>query len=240
MLTFVAMLCVGLVSCSKDKDDNNTTTTTNGGDNPGGGEDDDDDDCVDLGLPSGLIWARYNIGATKPEEYGDYFSWGETQPKNYPEWTWETYRYAEGGERELTKYCSGSSYGHNGFTDNLTTLLPEDDAAVVNWGGGWRTPTIEDFRELIDHTTRVWTSINGVDGMLFTASNGKSIFFPAAGDWWGSELIYEGENGLYWSSTLVMGNSTQVYGLYTGSDGATTCYLGRFPGMPVRAVRSAK
>ena len=106
---------------------------------------------VDLGLPSGLLWATCNVGATSPEDYGDYFAWGETQPKDTYEWS--TYQYCNGSYNTLTKYCSNSSYGYNGFTDNLTTLLPEDDAATANWGGNWRMPTKEEFQELYNNTT---------------------------------------------------------------------------------------
>ena len=132
---------------------------------------------VDLGLS--VKWATFNVGATKPEEYGDYFAWGETQPKDY--YDWSTYQYCMGTDHTLTKYCSQSDYGYNGFTDNLTTLLSEDDAATANWGAGWRMPTQAEWQELLDNTTSTWTTKNGVNGRLFTASNGNSLFLPAAG-----------------------------------------------------------
>ena len=93
---------------------------------------------VDLGLPSGTLWATCNVGADTPEGYGDYFAWGETTPKTT--YNWNTYKYCNGGEglNTLTKYCSDSNFGYNGFTDNLTVLqLMDDDAATVNWGSGW-------------------------------------------------------------------------------------------------------
>ena len=134
---------------------------------------------VDLGLPSGLLWATCNVGAETAEEYGDYFAWGETQPKDY--YYWSTYQYCNGSSSTLTKYCNNSSNGYNGYTDNLTTLLPEDDAATANWGSDWRMPTNEEWQELYNNTTVTWTTRNGVDGRLFTASNGNSLFLPAAG-----------------------------------------------------------
>ena len=154
---------------------------------------------VDLGLPSGLLWATCNVGANAPEEYGDYFAWGETQPKDY--YDWSTYQYGNDWN-QLTKYCNYSSWGYNGFTDNLTTLLPEDDAATVNWGNGWRMPTKEECEELYNNTTVTWTTQNGVNGRLFTASNGNSLFLPAA-----SAITYDlhygvGDGGSYWSSSL--------------------------------------
>ena len=90
---------------------------------------------VDLGLPSGTLWATCNVGASKPEDYGGYFAWGETNPKNVYDWT--TYKLCRGTDRTLTKYCNDSYYGYNGFTDNLNTLQSNDDAATANWGIGW-------------------------------------------------------------------------------------------------------
>lgn len=133
---------------------------------------------VDLGLPSGTLWATYNVGANAPEDYGDYFAWGEIVPKdccgmnNYQHWI---------NDNRLTKYNNNSNYGYNGFTDTLTTLLPEDDAATTNWGAGWRTPTMGEWQELLDNTTTTWTTSNGVYGRLFTATNGETLFMPAAG-----------------------------------------------------------
>ena len=151
-------------------------------------------DWVDLDLPSGLLWATRNVGATSPEEYGDYFAWGETQPKELI--SWDTYRY--GYYDQLTKYCNDSSYGLNGFTDGLTTLQPGDDAATANYGG--RTPTQAEWQELIDNTTSQWTTINGVNGWCFTGTNGNSLFLPAAGR--SDSMFSDGSDGYYWSSSL--------------------------------------
>ena len=95
---------------------------------------------VDLGLPSGTLWATCNVGADTPESYGDYFAWGETEPKTT--YDWSTYKYCVGEYDRLTKYCSDTTYGYNGFTDDLYVLQPSDDAATVNWGEGWRTPKV--------------------------------------------------------------------------------------------------
>ena len=165
-----------------------------------GGTSEPDHAFVDLGLPSGLLWATCNVGATNPEDYGDYFAWGETQPKDY--YDWSTYQYCMGSYNTLTKYCSNSSYGYNGFTDSLTTLLPEDDAATAIWGGNWRMPTKEEFEELYNNTTVSWTTQNGVDGRLFVAANGNTLFLPATGYRWNGELYYSGSRGNYWSSSL--------------------------------------
>jgi len=162
---------------------------------------------VDLGLPSGTLWATCNIGANSPEEYGDYFAWGETKPKE--KYTWDTYIYYAGlndiGET-MTKYCTDGNFGYNGFTDNMTELLPEDDAATINWGNGWQMPDVEQCRELIneEYTNTLWTTQNGVNGRLITSkSNNNSIFLPAAG-YNGETAIYEtGRLGAYWSRSLV-------------------------------------
>ena len=155
---------------------------------------------VDLGLPSGLLWATCNIGAEAPEGYGNYYAWGETQPKTT--YNWSTYQHCNGSSNTLTKYCNRSSYGYNGFTDNLTTLLPEDDAATANWGEDWRMPTHEEWQELCNNTTCNWTNLNGVIGRLFTAANGNSLFLPVAGNRYGNYLSYLGSVGCYWSSSL--------------------------------------
>ncbi len=154
-------------------------------------------DYVDLGLPSGLKWATMNVGASKPEEYGDYFAWGETEPKS--NYYWSTYKWCNGSETTQTKYNTSSSYG---TVDNKTVLDPEDDAAHVNWGGSWRMPTKEEQDELRNNCTWTWTTKKGVNGRLVTGPNGKSIFLPAAGDREGTRLYDAGSWGNYWSSSL--------------------------------------
>ncbi len=155
---------------------------------------------VDLGLPSGTLWATCNIGASAPEEYGDYFAWGETDPKDY--YDWSTYKWCNGSSKTLTKYCTDSSYGYNGFVDNKTELDPEDDAAYVNWGPSWRMPTSNQYSELCGLCTWEWTQRNGVNGRLVTGPNGKTLFLPAAGMLWNDYLYDSGSTGHYWSRTL--------------------------------------
>ena len=195
-----------------------------------------DYEYVDLGLPSGLLWATCNVGADTPEDYGDYFAWGETQPKNT--YNWSTYQYCNGSINTLTKYCNNSGYGYNGFTDNLTTLLPEDDAATANWGSDWRMPTEAEWQELLDNTTCTWTTQNGVDGSLFTASNGNNLFLPAAGCRYGSSLYYADSYGGYWSSSLNTVSSDDAWGFYFYSGSYLMGYNTRYYGQSVRAVRS--
>ena len=195
---------------------------------------------VDLGLPSGLLWATCNVGASSPEEYGDYFAWGETQPKDNYEWS--TYQYCMGSFNTLTKYCNNPDCGYNGFTDNLTTLLPEDDAATANWGSGWRMPTYDNWIELYRNTTMTWMTQNGVNGRLFTASNGNSLFLPAAGSRGYSGLSGAGSNGRYWSSLLETyeWDPYAAYGFNFDLGGYGMYNDARHCGQSVRAVRSAR
>lgn len=155
--------------------------------------------AVDLGLPSGIKWASCNVGAEKPEDYGNYYAWGEVLPKE--DYSWATYKYANGALDKLTKYCS--SYGDNGFTDNKTTLEPEDDAACVNWGGSWRIPTLAEWLELYEQCTWTWITQNGINGYQVTSkTNSNSIFLPAAGYRDDTSLYNVGNDGYYCSSSL--------------------------------------
>ena len=194
------------------------------------------DDWVDLGLPSGLLWAKRNVGATSPEEYGDYFAWGETTTKSVYDWT--TYIYCNGDYNQLTKYCYSSNCGYNGFTDNLTILQPGDDAATANYGG--RTPTKEEWQELMNNTTSQWTTRNGVNGRLFTSSNGNSLFLPAAGLRWDSSLYLAGDFGYYWSSSLSTYNPDEALNFGSRLYYKDMDCIYRYGGLSVRAVRSAQ
>ena len=189
---------------------------------------------VDLGLPSGTKWATCNVGATTPEDYGDYFAWGETSTKNT--YSWATYSLCNGSQNTLTKYCNNSSYGNNGFTDALTTLEASDDAATANWGSAWRMPTKEEFEELNSNCTVTWTTQNGVNGRLFTGPNGNSIFLPAAGHRYDSSLDGAGTYGLYWSSSLRSSYASYAWSLYFDSGVCFVDYYYRYYGRSVRAV----
>ena len=189
---------------------------------------------VDLGLPSGTKWATCNVGANSPEDYGDYFAWGETSTKNT--YSWATYSLCNGSQNTLTKYCNNSSYGNNGFTDALTTLEASDDAATANWGSAWRMPTKEEFDELKNNCTVTWTTQNGVNGRLFTGPNGNSIFLPAAGYRYDSSLYSAGSYGYYWSSSLYTDYPYSAWLLYflSGNYGMYSDY--RYYGRSVRPV----
>ena len=191
---------------------------------------------VDLGLPSGTLWATTNIGATNPEDYGDYFAWGETEPKDV--YDWGIYKWCNGSYNTMTKYCTNSSYGYNGFMDNLTELDPEDDAATVKWGAEWRTPSLDQMQELMDNCTSEWTTRNGVNGRLFTSNiNDASLFLPAAG-FRERELLSAGTYGYSWSRTLYSSYPGSAYSLNFASGDVDWYDDGRVHGRSVRAVRS--
>jgi Fibrobacter succinogenes major domain (Fib_succ_major). len=166
---------------------------------------------VDLGLS--VKWATCNVGATKPEEYGDYFAWGETEPKTDYRWFYYKWCNCEYGTGilTLTKYCNNSEFGNNGFTDTKTTLDPEDDVAHVQWGGTWRMPTMADWDELRKNCIWTWyssdnTEFNGVAGYKVTSNiagyRDRFIFLPAAGSRENTSPYNAGTLGNYWSSTL--------------------------------------
>ena len=135
---------------------------------------------VDLGLS--VKWATCNVGANKPEEYGDYYAWGETEPKDF--YFWSTYKYCDGAYKSLTKYTD-SACGKDGFSDNKSVLDPEDDVAHVKWGGNWRIPTKDELEELRTKCTWTSTTLNGVKGYSVTSNvdgyTDRSIFLPATG-----------------------------------------------------------
>ena len=195
-----------------------------------------EDDYVDLGLPSGTLWATCNVGANAPEDYGDYFAWGETQPKDT--YSWSTYQYCNGSSTTITKYCTDADYGNNGFVDNLTTLLPEDDAATANWGNDWRMPTQAEWQELYNNTTVTMTTQNGVNGELFTAANGNSLFLPATGFRHSSSLSYASSIGFYRSSSLDIDFPEYAWHFIFESDGYGMSNSDRNYGLPVRPVHS--
>ena len=176
---------------------------------------------VDLGLS--VKWATCNVGATKPEEYGDYFAWGEVEPKE--KYDWSTYKYCDAIDTLFTKYCK---FAKDGFVDNKTILDPEDDAATFNWGSAWRMPTKEELQELVNNCTWIWTTQNGVDGYKVTGINENSIFLPAAGNMNIHTLTNIGFYVCYWSNELSIMTSRahSINTLYSTFDWFDSRYLG--------------
>lgn len=175
---------------------------------------------VDLGLS--VKWATCNVGATAPEESGDYFAWGEVEPKDY--YYWDSYKYCQDTETSLTKYCHNKNYGFNGFVDDKIELDLEDDAAFVNWGGKWRMPTVDEFDELRYSCTWEWTTQNGVIGILGTSRmegyTDRTIFFPTAGMFWMDVMANaEGsEWGWYWSKSVDLNDPSSAQMLLFQTD----------------------
>ncbi len=170
---------------------------------------------VDLGLS--VKWATCNVGASRPEDYGDYFAWGETKPKSeYTEKNSATY-----GELSIGNIAGDCRY----------------DAARANWGDSWRLPTKEEIEELLANCDHEWTRQNGVKGSLFTSKkNGKRIFLPAVGYRYGSSLSRAGEYGNFWSASPYGSGSYYAYNLYFYSGNADWSWDGRYIGFSVRPV----
>lgn len=205
-------------------------------------------EMVDLGLTSGTLWAKINIGAQSETEAGLYFAWGEiTQhegwlaDKSTHPYNWGEYQYAESDYNELTKYCNNSEYGYQGFTDGKTVLEATDDVATVTYGAEYRMPTKAQFEELIEETNNEWTTINGVSGYKFTnkSDSSKYIFLPAAGCCNGSSLYFVGDEGRYWSSSLYDYNPSGAWYLYFDNEGVDMSSYDRYCGCTVRPVRVA-
>lgn len=203
ILTIVC--CIALTSCSKTS----SGTIYNLSNNKG-------HDYVDLGLPSGTLWATCNIGADTPEDYGDYFAWGETECRNCSKDYRRNYKYCLTTDK-LIKYCNDKHCGYNNFSDTLTTLEANDDAATVIWGSIWHIPTEKEWEELIDSSFCTWKRKKGDDGFIITSKlNGNSIFLPAAGeyDYYGFKTT---DTGNYWSSILNLDNPYTAKALHFAS-----------------------
>ena len=212
----------------------------------GGGTTPSPVEYVDLGLPSGLKWAKCNLGASKPSDYGDYYSWGETAPK--ADYDWPTYKWMQAGKSNsnyITKYtvADGQTWGiwydsSGAFIgDNKTVLAAADDAATANLGSPWRMPTADEIKELIDNCTWIWTTQDGVNGYQVDGPNGNAIFLPASGEREDSGLIDAGTKARYWSSSLRTTLNSYAHHIYFDSgnyerQGVLRCY-----GYSVRPVR---
>ncbi len=248
----MSLSLVAFMSCEDDKEN----ASSNGGSSVSKSGTENGHDYVDLGLTSGTRWATCNVGASKPQDYGNYYAWGETTTKS----TYSESTYKFGSIAELTKYCNDSDRGKDGYTDSKTTLDLEDDAAYVNWGGKWRMPTKAQQEELSDECYWVWTSSynnSNVAGYIVYKAKSSSdkgeyvrrggtpsssyslsdahIFLPDAG--------YRDEDGLNagscncWSSSLYTDYPDFAY--CTASDCYGMSQIGwpsRYYGLPVRAV----
>lgn len=261
----MSLSLVAFASCSDDDKDSPSSENGENGNNGSGSQSavfksgtENGHDYVDLGLTSGTRWATANVGAKTPQDYGNYYAWGETTTKEI--YKWSTYKY--GSWLWLTKYCSKSSYGKDGFTDTKTTLDLSDDAAYVNWGGKWRMPTKAQQDELINECYWVWTKSynnSNVKGYIVykaksSSDKGKDIysgetpsssyslsdahiFLPAAGYRRDGDLVNAGSYGYCLSSSLNTDEPHYAWSILAGLDGencdSQSC---REVGFSVRAV----
>lgn len=214
------------------------------GDKPGNDQKEDQkedqkvDGAVDLGLS--VKWASMNLGASAPEKSGNYYAWGETEPKNTYYW-WTTYKWCNGSYDTLKKYNSDSSLGNEGYVDNKTVLELEDDAAHKVLGGKWRIPTDEEWTELREHCDWTPATRNGIEGYEVKSTktgNNNSIFLPAAGyreEKDGQDILTnEGDEGCYWSSTLYEADAARS--AFFNSDMVYRYEYSRCYGLSIRPV----
>ncbi len=216
------------------------------------------DEVVDLGLPSGTLWCKCNFGVNpnrlfKAEDwYGDYYAWGELEG-NKSDFSQQNYKF--GNYVKLTKYCNKPEFGLNGFTDNLTQLLPEDDAAYQNkkfYNFKFRIPTKEQCEELLKYTISYWVNnydpnkhihepeddggIQGLNGRVFVGKNGNQMFIPAAGYHSGDDIKYTGDDGSLWTSSLCLDYNDLAHYLYFDTDNINIYDYRRCAGFPIRPV----
>lgn len=197
---------------------------------------------VDLGLPSGTLWATCNVGANNPEEEGNHYAWGETRTKG--SYSMSNYKYGQQLDDWVllvNKYCSNPEYGVDGFTDNLKRLVASDDVATVTWGDNWRMPTNNEFLELVRECSWQFTKYRGTEGILFTGSNGNSVFFPSVFFISGVDSYEKGSR--YWSSVLDLEEPCMAFcGEFSiSSDGdCTIASQIRCAGLVVRPVADAR
>lgn len=178
--------------------------------------------AIDLGLPSGTKWASCNVGASKPEEYGEYYAWGESEENNY--YDWSTYTYCDGIKNTchyLGSDISGTEY----------------DVAHKKWNDNWRMPTLEQFQELLSNCHYEWTILNGIKGQKFTSKfNGNSIFLPFTGYYYQNKLNYIDRYGYYWSATKDVSNLNHTCCLCISSSSVCLNGFDRDIGRVVRPV----
>ncbi len=213
-LAMMAVAAIALTGCEKGKDEPEQKSSKENG-----------HEWVDLGLPSGIKWATCNVGATKPEEYGGYFAWGETSPKTTYDWI--TYFDTQNNGSTFIKYNNDGG---------KTVLDLADDAAHVNWGGSWRMPTKEEQDELRTKCTWTWTQKNGINGYEVKGLNDNSIFLPAAGMRYLSVYDNVGTDGDYWASSLYSGGSYYACYLDFDSNNKDWDYDYRNYGQSIRPV----
>ena len=193
---------------------------------------------VDLGLPSGTMWAKCNIGATSESDYGDYFMWGSTTPNTASQCTWSNAPFNGGNVAD--------EYDESYFNSVKDTVCPNGilakgyDVAYKTTNGAARMPTKTEFQELLSGTTKGWTRVNGRNGWKFTSKTdtSKYIFIPAAGSYYNGSEDNVGSHGRVWSSSLDTSFLDSAWNLSFSSGNCSMDYSSRYRGLSVRAVRN--
>lgn len=225
MLLFVGFAMCAVQACGDDEEDEPSDKPTFGII--------DGHEYVDLGLS--VKWATCNVGASKPEDYGDYYAWGETKEKSI--FSREYYKYSI--DRKYWIDRNGDGHPDDNVYQNIGSNISgtQYDVAHVKWGSNWRMPTKEEIRELVNKCSWKWTSFNGVNGELVTGPNGNSIFLPAAGSRDGRELYGRGSCGCYWSAALYEKHSFSAYYFsFDDGDGGRYYDRDRTDGLTVRPI----
>ena len=186
-------------------------------------------EAIDLGLS--VKWATCNVGASFPEEYGDFYAWGETEEKE--DYSMNTYKWCQGEYTSMTKYCSIS---HFGTVDERCVLELSDDVANIKWGKSWRMPIKSEIEELQDKC--VWQMINNnnVNGYLITGPNGNSLFLPFSGGYYDTTVYSQGNGSGYWTATLHEEEQDCAYSLNINVDSYKLKFNNRCLGLPIRPV----
>lgn len=239
-----------LSSCEKEDPDAIKMEDVNKGIQIIVGDDGNEYEVVDLGLNSGNLWAVCNMGASSPEQTGSRFAWGDVQPKTY--FSWSNYRWAEGDNLSLTKYCTNLD---NGTTDYKTQLEDADDAANAILGKNWHIPSSMDYEELLTNRncTSKWCKLNGVGGYLFTSVRkgyeGNSIFIPIVGMQDNNSIRFADKWGWYWSTRIYYDTNDKTFIStdaeaflleHSDIDNHYMSHLQRIAGLPIRPIYVAE
>lgn len=204
-------------------------------------------EVVDLGIPFGTLWTKCNLGATSPEQYGTFFAWGETSSKT--EYTDKNYAFIDPERKKINKYVPIEDQWNKANYDGKNTLEPQDDAATVLLGSDWHIPTLKDYQDLLDCTEKTWCKLNGVWGFKFTGTRkgfeNNSIFIAAAGCLDFEKHLFEGQYGLYWSSTVDNVDYTCAKVLWMDNKNGKNVTVqksikDRYNGLPIRPVTTRK
>jgi hypothetical protein len=245
-VTLMTLSLTMLTGCEKDDPNAISMDKVNKGIQTIPGNNGKEYEVVDLGLPSGNLWATCNMGATSPEQTGSLYAWGEVETKDLYSWT--NYRWCNGTDLEITKYCQDRSLG---TIDGKTKLDAEDEVTLTVMGQDWRIPTEDDFRELLTtrNCTAKWCKLNGVGGYLFTSVRkgyeDNSLFIPLAGMQDNSSTRFKGQYGWYWCNALYYDTMEREYNTkeanalllqHTDIDNHYMQSRPRCVGLPIRAI----